>query len=247
MNTKNQQSPRHKIEDVVHERERISKLSRIRQFIFGTLDGLLVPIGVVSAVAGGTGSTKAVIIAGIAESFAGALSMGAGEFISGRSEAQVQKAEIAKEMKAIHEYPEFEFQEMIELFEHEGVSNEDATQISEILQNYQQSYKKTMVEKELGIEMNPDTVKLPEALTMGVSYIIGSVFPLIAYFFFPIPIAFPLSLCLTVLALIIVGIIKGKLAELNLFRSTIEIVLVGILSASGGYILGTLLPNLFGF
>jgi vacuolar iron transporter family protein len=247
MNTKNQQSPRHKIEDVVNEKERISKLSRIRQFIFGTLDGLLVPIGVVSAVAGGTGSTKAVIIAGIAESFAGALSMGAGEFISGRSEAQVQKAEIAKEMKAIHEYPEFEFQEMIELFEHEGVSNEDATQISEILQNYQQSYKKTMVEKELGIEMNPDTVKLPEALTMGVSYIIGSVFPLIAYFFFPIPIAFPLSLCLTVLALIIVGIIKGKLAELNLFRSTIEIVLVGILSASGGYILGTLLPNLFGF
>jgi predicted membrane protein (TIGR00267 family) len=247
MNTKNQQSPRHKIEDVVNEKERISKLSRIRQFIFGTLDGLLVPIGVVSAVAGGTGSTKAVIIAGIAESFAGALSMGAGEFISGRSEAQVQKAEIAKEMKAIHEYPEFEFQEMIELFEHEGVSNEDATQISEILQNYQQSYKKTMVEKELGIEMNPDTVKLPEALTMGVSYIIGSVFPLIAYFFFPIPIAFPLSLCLTVLALIIVGIIKGKLAELNLFRSTIEIVLVGILSASGGYILGTLLPKLFGF
>ena len=53
--------------------------------------------------------------------------MGAGEFISGRSEAQVQKAEIAKEMKAINDYPEFEFQEMIELFEHEGVSKEDAT------------------------------------------------------------------------------------------------------------------------
>src|SRR5260370_15395412 len=103
-----------------------------------------------------------------------------------------------------------------------------------------------MVEKELGIEMQPDTVKLPEALTMGVSYIIGSIFPLIASFFFPINIAFPLSLCLTVLALIIVGIIKGKLAELNLFRSTIEIVLVGILSPRVGYILCTLVLNLFG-
>jgi VIT1/CCC1 family predicted Fe2+/Mn2+ transporter len=92
MNTKNQQSPNHKLEDVLNEKERVSKLGRIRQFIFGTLDGLLVPVGVVSAVAGGTGSTKAVIIAGIAESFAGALSMGAGEFIAGRSEAQVQKA-----------------------------------------------------------------------------------------------------------------------------------------------------------
>lgn len=247
MNIKNRHSPSHKLEDVLNEKERVSKRSRIRQFIFGTLDGLLVPVGVISAVAGGTGSTKAVIIAGIAESFAGALSMGAGEFISGRSEAQVQKAEIAKEIQAIHDFPEFEFQEMIGLFEHEGVGKEDSKQISKILQKYQQSYKNTMVEKELGIEIHPDTVKLPEALTMGISYIIGSIFPLLAYFFFPIAIAFPLSLCLTVLALIIVGIIKGKLAELNLFKSILEIVIVGMLSAGGGYILGTLIPKLFGF
>ena len=247
MNTKNQQTPGHTLEEALNEKERVSRLGRIRQFIFGTLDGLLVPIGVVSAVAGGTGSTRAVIIAGLAESFAGALSMGAGEFISGRSEAQVQEAEIAKELKALKEYPEFEFQEMIELFEHEGVSKEDATRVSEILQNYQQSYSKTMVEKELGIAMQPDTVRLPEAFTMGISYIVGSIFPLIAYFFFPINIAFPLSICLTILALIIVGIIKGKLADLNLFRSTIEIVLVGVLSAAGGYLLGTLIPKLFGF
>src|SRR5260370_25057186 len=104
-----------------------------------------------------------------------------------------------------------------------------------------------MVEKELGIEVQPDTVRLPEAFTMGISYIIGSILPLIAYLFFPINIAFPLSICLTILALIIVGIIKGKLADLNLFRSTIEIVLVGVLSAAGGYLLGTLIPKLFGF
>ena len=247
MATKNQQSPSHTLEDALKEKERVSKLGRIRQFIFGTLDGLLVPIGVVSAVAGGTGSTRAVIIAGLAESFAGALSMGAGEFISSRSEAQVQKAEIEKELQSIKEFPEFEFQEMIALFEDEGVSKKDAQHLSEILQRYQQSYRKTMVEKELGIDVQPETVKLPEAFTMGISYIVGSIFPLIAYFFFPIPIAFPLSLCLTVLALIIIGIIKGKLAELNLFKSALEVVLVGILSAGGGYILGTLVPKLFGF
>ena len=74
-------------EQLYGEKARIARLSRIREVVFGTLDGLLVPVGVVSAVAGGTGSTNAVIIAGLAEAFAGALSMGAGEFISGRSEA----------------------------------------------------------------------------------------------------------------------------------------------------------------
>jgi VIT1/CCC1 family predicted Fe2+/Mn2+ transporter len=69
------------------EKDRIERLGRIRELVFGSLDGLLVPLGVVSGVAGGTGSSKAVLVAGLAESFAGALSMGAGEFIAARSEA----------------------------------------------------------------------------------------------------------------------------------------------------------------
>ena len=67
------------------EKERIAGRGRIRQFMFGSLDGLLVPLGVVSGVAGGTSNSKIVVVAGVAESFAGALSMGAGEYLSGKS------------------------------------------------------------------------------------------------------------------------------------------------------------------
>src|SRR5262245_3946299 len=113
------------------ERTRIEQLGRIRQLVFGSLDGLLVPLGVVSAVAGGTGSTQAVIGAGVAEAFAGALSMGAGEFIAGRSEAQVQRSEIEKERQEIERDPEFEKAEMRALLESEGMSAEDAAQVTE--------------------------------------------------------------------------------------------------------------------
>src|SRR6478752_1255571 len=88
-------------EHLFEEKDRIEGLNRIRQLVFGSLDGLLVPPGVVSAVAGGTGSSTAVIVAGIAEAFAGALSMGAGEFISSRAEAQVQQTEVQKELEEI--------------------------------------------------------------------------------------------------------------------------------------------------
>src|SRR6476660_4213604 len=103
------------------ERMRIEQLGRIRQLVFGSLDGLLVPLGVVSAVAGGTGSSTAVIVAGIAEAFAGALSMGAGEFISSRAEAQVQQTEVQKELEEIQRQPEYELREMALLLEHEGI------------------------------------------------------------------------------------------------------------------------------
>ena len=233
-------------EQLYGEKARIARLSRIREVVFGALDGLLVPVGVVSAVAGGTGSTNAVIIAGLAEAFAGALSMGAGEFISGRSEAQVQKTEVEKELREIRENPEFELDEMAQLFRHEGVSADDATTMANLLAKYPDAYHKTMVEKELGLQVDPDTVRIPEALTMGVSYIIGSIFPLIAYFFLPIPVALPVSLVLTVLALVIVGIIKGRLANINLARSALEVVVVGTASALGGYLLGNVVPHLFG-
>ena|SRR5258708_19010741 len=229
------------------EKARIERLSRIRQLVFGSLDGLLVPLGVVSGVAGGTGSTKAVLVAGIAESFAGALSMGAGEFISGRSEAQVQQTEIEKEREEMRREPAFELREITMLLEHEGVGGEDAERIATLLARYPQAYTRTMVEKELGLQLETSTVKIPEALTMGVSYIVGSIFPLVAYFFLPIAAALPVSLVLTVLALVAVGVIKGRLANLNLLRSILEVVVVGGASALGGYLLGTLIPHLFGY
>ncbi len=229
------------------EKERINRLERIRQLVFGSLDGLLVPLGVVSGVAGGTGNIHAVIAAGVAESFAGALSMGAGEFISGRSEAQVQLTEVRKELDEMRRNPDYELDEMARLLEFEGVAAGDAQQIATTLARYPEAYQRTMVEKELGLTLEPSTVKVPEALTMGVSYIVGSIFPLIAYFFFPVPVALPVSLVLTFIALIIVGIIKGKLANLNLIRSAAEIVLVGGASALGGYLLGTLIPHLLGY
>jgi VIT1/CCC1 family predicted Fe2+/Mn2+ transporter len=156
-------------ENLFAERDRIERLNRIRQLVFGSLDGLLVPLGVVSAVAGGTGSSKAVIVAGIAEAFAGALSMGAGEFISGRSEAQVQQTEVQKELEEIRRQPAYELHEMAQLLEHEGISPEDAARIADTLARYPQAYHKSMIEKELGLQMDPRTVQIPEALTMGIS------------------------------------------------------------------------------
>ncbi|HEV2237896.1 MAG TPA: VIT1/CCC1 transporter family protein [Ktedonobacterales bacterium] len=229
------------------EKERISRLGRIRQLVFGSLDGLLVPLGVISGVAGGTGHTQTVIIAGLAEAFAGALSMGAGEFISGRAEAQFHQTEIAREREELAHNPAFEREEMVQLLAYEGLDPEDAERVTAILERYPAAYAKTMVEKELGLQIDVETVKIPEALTMSTSYIIGSIFPLIAYFFFPVPVALPISFGLTIVALVLVGIIKGKLASLHLPMSILEVVVVGVLSAGGGYVLGSLIPHLFGF
>jgi VIT1/CCC1 family predicted Fe2+/Mn2+ transporter len=233
---------------VFDERERVARLSRVRQLVFGSLDGLIVPLGVVSGVAGGIGDSRAVIVAGIAEAFAGALSMGAGEFIAGRSEAQVQVTEVRRELAEMENNPEYEKNELIQIYQLDGMSHEDASLVVTTMSRHPQAYQKAMVGKELGIAtLEPDAVQIPEALTMGISYLIGSVFPLIAYFFLPVPQALPVSLVLTFIALVLVGIIKGKLASMNLWVSILEIVVIGVISAAGGYFLGVWVPRLFGY
>ena len=231
------------------ERDRIARLSRVRELVFGSLDGLVVPLGVVSGVAGGIGDSRAVIVAGIAEAFAGALSMGAGEFIASRSEAQVHVTEVDKELEEMRTNPEYEKRELVEIYKQQyGLGAEDAERIVETLARYPRAYQTDMVAKELGIPtLDPETVETSGALTIGASYLIGSVFPLISYFIFPVQVAFPLSLILTFVALVGIGVIKGKLASMNLVRSIVEIVVVGCVSAGGGYVLGTLVPRLFGY
>jgi VIT1/CCC1 family predicted Fe2+/Mn2+ transporter len=184
----------------------------------------------------------------MAEAFAGALSMGAGEFIASRSEAQVHQTEVRKELEEMENEPEFEMRELIQIYMQDGMSRADATSVVKTMARYPQAYQTAMVGKELGIaSLEINTVKWPQALTMGLSYLIGSIFPLIAYFFLPVPQALPVSLVLTFVALILVGIIKGKLASMNLGLSIVEIVVVGVVSAGGGYLLGTWLPHLFGY
>jgi VIT1/CCC1 family predicted Fe2+/Mn2+ transporter len=235
------------VAQLTDERTRIERLSRIRELVFGSLDGLLVPLGVISGVAGGTGDTRAVIVAGIAEAFAGALSMGAGEFISGRAEAQVHKREIEAELYKMERIPGYELWEMEQMMRADGISPEDARTMASILARYPTPYANVMVSRELGLQLETDGPQVPAAITMGLSYIVGSIFPLIAYFFLPIPQAIPVSLVLTFVATVVIGIIKGRLARINLIRSIVEIVIVAAVSAGGGYLLGTYIPKLLGY
>jgi vacuolar iron transporter family protein len=234
-------------ERVLGEKERVEKRGRIRQFVFGSMDGLLVPLGVVSGVAGGTGSTKAVVIAGLAEAFAGALSMGAGEFLSGRAEAQVQQAEIRAENLSIREKPQFELEEMAVLLEHEGIKKADARIIAAKLQTSTRAFSRTMIQKELGLDPEPKTVRLPEAMTIGVSYLVGSLVPLMPYFVLKVSTALPLSIGLTFLVLAGIGVVRGTLAQIGLLRSALEVLAVGVLTGGGGYLLGTFVPRLLGY
>jgi len=173
--------------------------------------------------------------------------MGAGEFLSGKAEAQLHQAEIREELESIRENPEYELEELALLLEHEGVERSNARVIAHKLQESPKAFIRTMVEKELGLNPEPKTARISEGVTTGLSYFATSVVPLGPYFFLPIPAAFPTSMALTLLLLIAIGVTRGAVARVGVIASALEVLAIGVLTGGGGYLLGSLLPRAFGY
>ncbi len=233
-------------EHLLGEKERIGKLSQIREIIFGAQDGLLVPLGVVSSIAGAFNNNQIVIIAGISEALAGAFSMATGAYLASQAERQVHTAEIAKERQSIQAHPNDEQKEMSLLLEREGVNPNDAKTIASILWKHKQAFFTTMVQKELGLEPEPPGTPVRDALIVGFSYVAAASVPLCPYFFLKGEAAILTSILATLSALFCIGLLKAKFALLPYLKSGLQVLLIGAGSGVGGYFLGTILPHMLG-
>lgn len=228
------------------EKERVGRTSQIREIVFGAQDGLLVPLGVISSVAGAFADDHIVIIAGISEALAGAFSMATGAYLSSQAEEQVFQGEIRRELKEIGRFPHKEQEELVSLYEQDELSRADAEAIVDRLSKSQKAFAIAMIQKELGIEPNPAGSPHKDALLVGASYLLNAVIPLLPYFFLAAKTALPFSIGLTMMTLFGLGLLKAKFAFLPYLKSGLQVVAVGTCSGLGGYVLGTFLPKIFG-
>lgn len=236
----------HTPEHVFEEKGRIGKLSQIREIVFGTQDGLLVPLGVVSSVAGAFSNNHIVLVAGISEALAGAFSMATGAYLASQAEDQVYKYEIKKERAAFAKFPDDEKEEMVMLYEKDGFSREEAKRLVDLLFGNEKVFFETMVHKELGLDPEPPGSAMNDAIYVGLSYLIAAFVPILPYFFISGTQAILLSMFLTLVALFGIGLVKAKFAALNYLKAGLQVLLIGSVSGIGGYLLGVVLPHILG-
>src|SRR6266567_4320035 len=228
-----------------HRREQVERLGRIRQFVFGAQDGLLSTLGVVTGVSGATTSHFAVLAAGCAEAVAGMVAMAAGEYISSRSQAQVYRAEIEMERQEVRKDPEGELEEIKVLFQQEGLSPEAAGQVARLISSSEESWLKTMSEKELGLADSDTAGAGIGAIIIGAAFLLGAAVTILPYLFLSGRPAVLSSVAVTLLALGAIGLGKAALARINPFWSVAEVMAIGSAAAVIGYLFGTLLPHIF--
>jgi VIT1/CCC1 family predicted Fe2+/Mn2+ transporter/rubrerythrin len=206
--------------------------------IYGVNDGLGAVFGIVSGMAGYTGGSEVVLAAGLAGTLASALSMGAGAYLSAKSQREVYESEIAREQAEIDEDPHEELLELELFYQLKGFSAEESRSMAERLQKEPKQFLRTLVHEELGL--NEATFPNPwrSMLSASVSTAIGGFIPIIPFFFtvgMPAVIA---SFIISTLAHFVVGASKSLVTTRSWWASGAEMTVVGVIEAAITYGLG---------
>lgn len=219
----------------------------LKQIVYGGNDGIVTTFAIVAGFAGAAADgvaqigALAVLVFGLANLFADAVSMGLGEFLSTRSQRDLYTAQRDIELRELRDNPDQERQEVIQMLTERGLEMESANRAADELMKSPELVADMMMTYELEI---PDMRQAEPALEGFVTFLSFMVFgavPLLPYFILePTDTAFWLSVAATFCALTALGLARWRATEEWVWRCVAETVLVGGVCAVVAYAVGAI-------
>ncbi len=213
----------------------------MRDIILGVNDGLVSVFLLVAGVVGGGLVARDVLLAALAASAAGAISMAAGEYIATKSQEEVFDSERELEIEHLQYHREHEIQEIRDMFGEMGLGAEDVERIVVALDQDDDAFLKVMMALEFGVIEEERRSPYTAAAISGVLFLAGSV-PSVVPFFFVESTGFGLFIAAigSGLALFGVGVVKTFVTRKNWVWSGTENVLIATAGALISYGVGAL-------
>lgn len=227
------------------EHHKLGRGEMLRDFILGGQDGLVNVLGIILGVATATQDERFIIIAGLSALFAESISMGAVAYTSSKAARDFYYSEYEREKREIKISPDTERNEIKKIFAKKGFKGKLLDQIVKKITSNKKVWLNTMMSEELRLIPDQYQTPLKSGVLVLIATIIGSVIPLFPFFFLPVFNAAIVAIIISAITLFIGGVIKAKLTIGGWKRSGVEMVLIGILSAVAGFVIGKLLQVAF--
>ncbi|MEQ8767854.1 MAG: VIT1/CCC1 transporter family protein [Planctomycetota bacterium] len=222
--------------------------SYLRDAIFGSIDGAVTTLAVVSGVAGAGFSDRVLIILGLANLVADGFSMAAGNYLGTKAEAELRDKARRIEHEHIDRFPDGEREEVRQIFARKGFEGADLENAVDVITSDLDRWVDTMIQDEWGLPLEgPKPWRA--ALTTYVAFGVAGALPLLAFlgnWIVPGMIESPFvwSAVLTGLCFFTVGVLKGRILGQASWRAGLETLLVGGVASGLAYGLGRLLDGL---
>jgi len=162
-------------------RRTFDRLANIREIVFGVQDGVLTTAGVLAGLSGAVSARSQVILAALASTVAGALSMGAGAYLGAHAESAVLRSELDR-VRRESEGQRYVVQEsLLDALAKEGLSREAGYRVVKLLSSAPKALYSTAEEKIYGLAGATFGNAITEGLLMGVAFLIGALVPLLPF------------------------------------------------------------------
>jgi VIT1/CCC1 family predicted Fe2+/Mn2+ transporter len=219
----------------------------VRDIVLGLSDGLTVPFAIAAGLAGVAANSGTIIVAAIlSEMAAGAISMGLGGYLAANTEARHYDTERNRQVRQIETNPQHEVDIAEKIFQDFGITAGESVSVVQNLIRDKEKWIEFMMRFELGLEKPDQRRSIKSGLTIGLSYGIGGIFPLIPYALFrnDVPFALECSIFVTFIALLVFGFVRARFIGDKPWWSMVQtVVLVGI-AALAAYGLAKIAPHI---
>lgn len=209
----------------------------LRNVVYGFNDGLTANFGLIAGIIGARSSDHFILVSGAAGLLADALSMGASGYLAAKSEQEVYDHEISMEAEEIKLMPELEQEELAAIYQTKGMNESSAaTLAAEVMKDPDRALDEK-IREELGI-VGTGMSPVKEAWLTGIATAIGAFIPVLPFIFLR---GYPAIIAAFILAMMMhfgVGAARSFFTGRNLWRSGLEMFIVGMGVAVIGYILG---------
>ena len=128
------------------------KSGALRAAVFGVNDGLVSNLSLIMGVAGASAQNRIILLAGVAGLLAGAASMGAGEYISMRSQRELFERLLHIEAHELATEPAEEREELRRIYEQRGYPPSLAEQVTDVVHQDPKVALETHAREELGLD-----------------------------------------------------------------------------------------------
>lgn len=224
-----------------NENHLVSRVGWLRAAVLGANDGIVSTASLIVGVAAANAAASNVLVAGVAGLVAGAMSMAAGEYVSVSSQSDTEQADLAREKGELATQPDFERQELAEIYVKRGLEPTLALQVADQLMA--KDALGAHARDELGISEVTTARPIQAALTSAAAFSVGAAMPLAMVFVSPSALLAATVSVASLLFLAVLGAIGAKAGGANVLRATVRVTFWGALAmaltAGIGAVVGT--------
>jgi vacuolar iron transporter family protein len=210
------------------ESHRSQRIGWLRAAVLGANDGIVSTASLMVGVAAANVARGELLLAGVAGLVAGAMSMAAGEYVSVSSQADTERADLAREGAELKAQPEHEHQELAAIYVQRGLAPELAVQVARQLMAH--DALGAHARDELGISEAMSANPVQAALTSAATFAVGAALPLLAALAAPAALLIPMVAGTSLVVLTALGALAARAGGAPVLRAALRVVFWGALA-----------------